>query len=115
VRIALCAVGAYGALQVHGWIGYVALLTLALLQGRAPIRAPVLVSAALAVLAATMVTHAVFFGAGRYALVTFPLLSGLAAFAAARQRPPDRSVQPALAEPWMQVDPGAPAEGDARL
>jgi hypothetical protein len=26
-----------------------------------------------------MATHAVFFGAGRYALVTFPLLSGLAA------------------------------------
>ncbi len=33
---------------------------------------------AAAILGATMLTHAVFFGAGRYALVTFPLLTGAA-------------------------------------
>ncbi|WP_437275683.1 hypothetical protein WME90_31135 [Sorangium sp. So ce375] len=84
-RLALFALGVVAALHVHAWVGYVALLGLALLRGRALLGAPVLVGAALAVLAATAATHAVFFGAGRYALVAFPLLSGLAALAAARQ------------------------------
>ncbi|AUX45742.1 hypothetical protein SOCE26_072380 [Sorangium cellulosum] len=84
-RLALLAVGVIAALHVHAWVGYVALLALASLQGRALLRAPVLAGAALAVLAATALTHAVFFGAGRYALVAFPLLSGLAGLAAARQ------------------------------
>ncbi|WP_437586633.1 hypothetical protein [Sorangium sp. So ce1000] len=84
-RLALFALGVVAALHVHAWVGYLALLGLALLQGRALLRAPVLVGAALAVVAATAATHAVFFGAGRYALVAFPLLSGLAALAAARQ------------------------------
>ncbi|WP_437808382.1 hypothetical protein [Sorangium sp. So ce1078] len=84
-RLALFALGVVAALHVHAWVGYLALLGLALLQGRALLRAPVLAVAALAVLAATAATHAVFFGAGRYALVAFPLLSGLAALAAARQ------------------------------
>ncbi|WP_437950582.1 hypothetical protein WME98_06980 [Sorangium sp. So ce296] len=86
-RLALFALGVVAALHVHAWVGYLALLGLALLQGRALLRAPVLALSALAVLAATAVTHAVFFGAGRYALVAFPLLSGLAALAAARQSP----------------------------
>ncbi|MGK3991728.1 hypothetical protein [Sorangium sp. So ce1024] len=84
-RLALLALGIVAALHVHAWVGYLALLGLALLQGRALLGAPVLVGAALAVLAATAATHAVFFGAGRYALVAFPLLTGLAALAAARQ------------------------------
>lgn len=84
-RLALFALGVVAALHVHAWVGYLALLGLALLKGRALLRAPVLAVAALAVLAATAATHAVFFGAGRYALVAFPLLSGLAALAAARQ------------------------------
>ncbi|WP_437996347.1 hypothetical protein WMF26_35445 [Sorangium sp. So ce185] len=86
-RLALFALGVVAALHVHAWVGYLALLGLALLQGRALLRAPVLALSALAVLAATAATHAVFFGAGRYALVAFPLLSGLAALAAARQSP----------------------------
>ncbi|MGK4002969.1 hypothetical protein WMF31_10135 [Sorangium sp. So ce1036] len=86
-RLALFAVGVVAALHVHAWVGYLALLGLALLEGRALLRAPVLAGAALAVLAATALTHAVFFGAGRYALVVFPLLTGLAALAAARQDP----------------------------
>ncbi|XXX73707.1 hypothetical protein WMF30_39295 [Sorangium sp. So ce134] len=84
-RLALFALGVVAALHVHAWVGYLALLGLALLQGRALLRAPMLALAALAVLAATAATHAVFFGAGRYALVALPLLSGLAALAAARQ------------------------------
>jgi hypothetical protein len=38
-----------------------------------------LASGTIAVLAATMVTHAAFFGAGRYSLVVFPLVAALAA------------------------------------
>ncbi|WP_437500801.1 hypothetical protein [Sorangium sp. So ce1099] len=96
-RIALLALGVAAALHVHAWVGYIALLGLALLQGRALLRAPLLAGAALAVLAATAATHAVFFGAGRYALVAFPLLSGLAALAAARQGsdPPRAGAPPA--------------------
>ncbi|KYF73190.1 hypothetical protein BE11_09025, partial [Sorangium cellulosum] len=86
-RLALLALGIVAALHVHAWVGYMALLGLALLQGRALLRGPVLAGAAIAVLAATAATHAVFFGAGRYALVAFPLLTGLAALAAARQGP----------------------------
>ena len=81
IRIALLAAGILAALHVHAWIGYVALIGLALMQGRALSRTPVLAGSALVVLAATALTHAVFFGAGRYALVAFPLLSGLAALA----------------------------------
>ncbi|WP_433928012.1 hypothetical protein AB3662_32785 [Sorangium cellulosum] len=84
-RLALLALGIVAALHVHAWVGYMALLGLALLHGRALLRGPVLAGAAIAVLAATAATHAVFFGAGRYALVAFPLLTGLAALAAARQ------------------------------
>lgn len=87
VRYALLALGILAAVQVHAWVSYLALLGLALLQGRALLRAPVLAGAAVAVVAATALTHAVFFGAGRYALVTFPLLCGIAALAAARHRP----------------------------
>ena len=83
-RHALLLVGVLSVLHVHAWVGHLALLGLALLQGRALLRAPVLPLAALAVLAATALTHAVFFGAGRYAMVTFPLLTGLAALGLAR-------------------------------
>jgi hypothetical protein len=44
----------------------------------------VLASSAALVLAATMATHAAFFGAGRYSLVVFPLLTALAPLALQR-------------------------------
>ncbi|EYF08947.1 ArnT family glycosyltransferase [Chondromyces apiculatus] len=78
-RLVLFIVGLLAAFHVHAWIGYVVLLGLFLLHGRALLGAPVLTLCALSVLGTTLLTHAAFFGAGRYALVTFPLLSGLAA------------------------------------
>jgi len=78
-RLAVFALGAVFTFLEHAWLGYAALVLLALLRGRALGRGPVLASGAIAVLLATMVTHGIFFGAGRYALVVFPLLTGLAA------------------------------------
>jgi 4-amino-4-deoxy-L-arabinose transferase-like glycosyltransferase len=68
----------------HPWLAYQALLAAALLRGRSLWTGPVLPSSAVAVLAATTATHAVFFGAGRYALVVFPLVTALGALALER-------------------------------
>jgi hypothetical protein len=57
---------------------------MALMRGRRLWLGPVLPAAAIVVLLATAATHAVFFGAGRYALVVFPLLSALAPLAGAQ-------------------------------
>jgi 4-amino-4-deoxy-L-arabinose transferase-like glycosyltransferase len=78
-RIAAFLVGVVFLFQVHAWVSYVAFVALGLLRGRALLRGPVLPAAAVLVLVATVATHAVFFGAGRYSLVVFPLLSGVAA------------------------------------
>lgn len=86
-RMAVLAVGVIFLVQVHAWVSYVAFVLLAALRGRALWRGPVLPAAAVLVLVATIATHAVFFGAGRYSLVVFPLLSGVAALAFARGRP----------------------------
>jgi hypothetical protein len=76
--------GAVAAITVHGWMGYVALLScVALLGGRAVGRAPIGVSMAAAVIAATALVHAVFFGDGRYGLVVVPFVTAMA-FGSAR-------------------------------
>jgi hypothetical protein len=62
-----------------------------LLRGRALVRGPLLVSAAVAVVLATAAIHAVFFGAGRYSMVAFPLLSGAAALSLRRDFLADRA------------------------
>ncbi len=80
-RLAVAAVGAIAALTLHAWIGYAALVIAALLRGRSLLRGPVLLPVTAATVAATMATHAAFFGAGRYSLVVFPLVSALAALA----------------------------------
>jgi hypothetical protein len=80
IRRGVAALGVLSVFTLHAWIGYLALVVLGVLDVRAITRRPVLVSSALAVLAATMATHAVFFGSGRYSLVTLPLLCGLVAF-----------------------------------
>jgi hypothetical protein len=80
-RLVVTLVGVAFALTLHAWVGYVALVVAAILHGRALLRGPVLVSATAAAVAATVATHAVFFGAGRYSLVVFPLVTALAALA----------------------------------
>jgi 4-amino-4-deoxy-L-arabinose transferase-like glycosyltransferase len=85
-RLVVALLGVASALTLHAWIGYAALVVVALLRGRALLRGPVLFGAAAATVAATMATHAVFFGAGRYSLVVFPLVAALAALAFAPTR-----------------------------
>jgi hypothetical protein len=84
-RLAVAVLGGAFALALHAWVAYVALGVAALLRGRALWRGPVLASATVVTLAATVVTHAVFFGAGRYSLVVFPLVTALAPLALARR------------------------------
>jgi hypothetical protein len=82
----VAAIGALFAVLVHGWVAYIALVAAALLRGRAIVRGPVLGASTIAVVGATVLIHAVFFGAGRYSLLAFPLLSGAAGIAAGQVR-----------------------------
>ncbi|MDI1449606.1 glycosyltransferase family 39 protein [Polyangium sp. 6x1] len=85
---AVVALGLVFLFLVHAWVAYAALVVAALFGGRSLLRGPVLPAASVAVLGATLLTHAVFFGAGRYGLVTFPLIAGMAGvvFAGLRTR-----------------------------
>jgi hypothetical protein len=87
LRLVFCAAGALGALSLHAWLGYAALCAAALVQGRALFRGPMLPAATVAALFSTLAIHAVFFGAGRYSLVIFPLVTALAALALPVRRP----------------------------
>ncbi len=93
LRLTLSAAGALGALSLHAWLGYAALCAAALAQGRSLFRGPMLPVATVASIFSTMAIHAIFFGAGRYSLVVFPLVTALAALALPSRRPaaPPRS------------------------
>jgi len=81
--------GSVAAVTPYGWIGYLALpVCVGVAGGRAVARGPMLVPCAAAVILATVVTHAVFFGAGRYGLVVAPFVAALA-FAEPSPRAPD--------------------------
>jgi 4-amino-4-deoxy-L-arabinose transferase-like glycosyltransferase len=80
-RLGIAAIGGIFALTLHAWVGYVALVVAAILRGRDLLRGPVLFPAAAGVVLATLGTHAAFFGAGRYSLVVFPLMTALAPLA----------------------------------
>jgi hypothetical protein len=63
----------------HAWPAYAGLAVL-LLVGRARARDEQPIRwVTLGVLASTLVTHAVFFGAGRYGLLVYPWIAALAA------------------------------------
>jgi 4-amino-4-deoxy-L-arabinose transferase-like glycosyltransferase len=90
VRAAIVGVSAVGAVFVfllHAWVAYAALAVAGLLRPRALLREPVVASATIFALVATIATHAVFFGAGRYSLPLFPLLAALAPLAWRRPVP----------------------------
>jgi hypothetical protein len=77
--------GAAAALTVHGWVGYLAIVACVGLTGRRAIeQAPMVVPLSAAVILATAVVHAAFFGAGRYGLVVVPFVTGLAFAMSAR-------------------------------
>ncbi len=78
---ALVVVAGVAALQVQAWVAFLALAGALASLGVAR-RPPVVTFTALAI-AATAGVHAVFFGAGRYQLVLFPLLAAVGALALA--------------------------------
>ena len=85
-RTVVAAAGALAAVTTHGWIGYVAIVVAVALLGRRSLSgAPVVIPVTAAVIAATVLVHAVFFGAGRYGLVIVPFVAVLA-FVGRRQR-----------------------------
>jgi hypothetical protein len=87
LRVVLALLGALGALSLHAYLGYAALCAAALARGRSLLVGPLLPSTTVAAVASTMAVHAVFFGAGRYSLVVFPLLAALAALALPAGKP----------------------------
>jgi 4-amino-4-deoxy-L-arabinose transferase-like glycosyltransferase len=100
LRWVLCA--AFGAFLFtrSGWIAYLGVVTLAPLLGRR-LFSHLPAGLAAAAVFATALTHAIFFGAGRYSLLCFPLLASLAGCAFPRKK------SPVLAE--AQGEPLAPA------
>jgi hypothetical protein len=78
-RRALCAAGGVFACVTYGWVAYLALaLAIVTLGPRALSRAPIVVPFTAVLLFATIATHAVFFGAGRYGLVVVPFVAVVA-------------------------------------
>ncbi len=83
-RLALAAVGLVFAFSRTAWPAYGLLAIASLVRDRDE-KPSVLRAASGIVVAATMATHAVFFGAGRYGLLVVPILS-IAAFARVRPK-----------------------------
>ena len=78
-RRALAAAGAIAVVMVHAWIAYLVLAAaIALLGRRRLAELPLLVPWTAVIIAATALTHAAFFGAGRYGLVVVPFVTALA-------------------------------------
>ncbi len=79
VRKALAIVGLIACILVPGTIAYLALAAAIVALGwRALERAPLVVPLTAAVVLATALTHAVFFGAGRYGIIVVPFVTALA-------------------------------------
>jgi hypothetical protein len=101
VTVLLAVPAAASVFWVHVWIGYL-LLPLVLLTaphaeklaarpfGEGAGSRPTLISTTAAVILSLCVTHAVFFGAGRYSLVAFPFVTAVAALAFAGRPEVDR-------------------------
>lgn len=79
LRAVLAATGLAACVLVPGTIGYLALAAAIVALGwRALERAPVIVPLTASVIVATALTHAVFFGSGRYGIVVVPFVAALA-------------------------------------
>jgi hypothetical protein len=87
-RVVVAVMGAVSALTLHAYLGYLGVAATALLLGRRLLCVPVLVSSTAITILATALTHAVFFGAGRYGLVVLPLVAGFGVAAAPFGWPP---------------------------
>jgi Dolichyl-phosphate-mannose-protein mannosyltransferase len=87
-RFGIVALSGVSLLSRAAWIGHVGLLAAGLLLGRRLAARPA-AAIAVATVLGTAVTHAVFFGAGRYSLVCFPALAALAGTVLTRREPPE--------------------------
>jgi hypothetical protein len=77
-RRIVAGVSAIFFLGLHAYVGVVGLLVALALRGKRLFEGPALAPATFFVVAATALVHAVFFGSGRYSMVVFPLVTGLA-------------------------------------
>jgi hypothetical protein len=77
-RRIVSAVSGLSFLGLHGYLGVVGVLVALALRGKRLFEGPVLPAATFFALLATAAVHAVFFGSGRYSMVVFPLVTGLA-------------------------------------
>ncbi len=94
LRWGVAGLGLVFVFLVHAWVAYVALAAGILLRGvRETLSGPLLAPWTAAVIVATALTHAVFFGAGRYALVVLPFVAALA-MSHARPGPSNARVAP---------------------
>jgi 4-amino-4-deoxy-L-arabinose transferase-like glycosyltransferase len=78
--------GAAFAVTLHAWIGYVALVVATAVLGRRALAHSLALPFSASVIAATALTHAVFFGAGRYGLVVAPFVACVAFTSNAEER-----------------------------
>lgn len=79
MRAVAAAVGAISLFTPAGWPAVLALLASLSFFGRSLGVLPVAVPAAASAVGVTVATHVVFFGAGRYSMVVFPLIAVLVA------------------------------------
>jgi hypothetical protein len=78
-RKGACVIGLIACVLVPGTIGYLALVIATLALGLSHLRrAPLVLPFTALVILATALTHAVFFGAGRYGIVVVPLVALMA-------------------------------------
>ncbi len=74
----VAALSAVFLFLLHAYVAALGLAVILALRGKRLIEGPILGSAAFFALVATAGVHAVFFGSGRYSMVVFPLVTGLA-------------------------------------
>lgn len=77
-RLVVAALAVLPLLTRHAWVSYLAPAVLAALFGGSLASMPFVLPASAGVLALTALTHAVFFGAGRYSLPVMPFITALA-------------------------------------
>jgi len=78
LRLAVAAVSVALLFAVHAYLAVLGLLLALALLGGALLEVPFLLTSTFVVILATALVHAAFFGAGRYSMVVFPLVTALA-------------------------------------
>jgi 4-amino-4-deoxy-L-arabinose transferase-like glycosyltransferase len=76
-RLVVASVSGLLLFQVHAYLAVAGLALALVLLGWSLVTGPLLASATFFVVVATAAVHAVFFGAGRYSMVVFPLVTAL--------------------------------------